>query len=207
MAFLGPMPLYWPFMDQCRCGKNVVELGLHGLSCTKNAGRFPRHSAINSILKSSLTRIGLPSTLEPVVLTNDGRRPDGLTLGPWSEAWAWCGTQQLWTLLLRATIKTLPDRLVLRPPEAAKCQKYHDLQSNYHFQPVAIETTCVYGKSTAPFLSGLAKKLVDVSGDPRECQWLHQRLSLAVVRGNAASILACVRVWSNFTCSFPSSCL
>jgi len=58
---------------------------------------------------------------------------------------------------------------------------------------VAIETTGVYGKSTAPFLSGLAKKLVDVSGDPRERQWLHQRLSLAVVRGNVAGILICVR--------------
>jgi len=66
--------------------------------------------------------------------------------------------------------------------EGAKCQKYHDLQSNCHFQPVAIETTGVYGKSTAPFLNGLTKKLVDVSGDPRGRQWLHQRLSLAVVR-------------------------
>ena len=79
--------------------------------------------------------------------------------------------------------------------EVAKCQKYHDLQTNYHFQPVAIETTSVYGKSTAPFLSGLAKKLVDASSDPREHPWLHhdQRLSLAVVKGNAASILACVQ--------------
>jgi len=68
--------------SRCRCGKVVDELGLHGLSCTKNAGRFPRHSAINSILKRSSTRIGLPSTLEPVGLTNDGRRPDGLNLGP-----------------------------------------------------------------------------------------------------------------------------
>ena len=78
--------------------------------------------------------------------------------------------------------------------EAAKCQNYHDFQSNCHLQPVAIETTGVYGKSTVPFLSGLVKKLVDVSGDPKECQWLHQRLSLAVVKGNTASILACVRV-------------
>ena len=78
--------------------------------------------------------------------------------------------------------------------EAAKCQKYQDLQINYHFQPVAIETTGVYGKSTAPFLSGLTKKLVDVSGDPRERQWFQQRLSLAVARGNAANILACVRL-------------
>ena len=57
--------------------------------------------------------------------------------------------------------------------EAAKCQTYHDFQSNYHLQPVAIETTGVDGKCTAPFLSGLAKKLVDVSGNPREYQWLH----------------------------------
>jgi len=78
--------------------------------------------------------------------------------------------------------------------ELVKCQEYHDLQSNYHFQPVAIETTGVYGKSAASFLSGLSKKLVDVSGDPREHKCLHQHLSLAVVRGNAASILACVHV-------------
>ena len=76
--------------------------------------------------------------------------------------------------------------------------------SPLYFQPVAIETTGVYGKSTAPFLSGHSKKLVDVSGDPRECQWLHQRLSLAVARGNAVSILACVQVWSDFTCSCSS---
>ena len=31
----------------------------------------------------SLTHIGLSSTLELVGLTNDGRRPDGLTLGSW----------------------------------------------------------------------------------------------------------------------------
>ena len=57
-----------------------------------------------------------------------------------------------------------------------------------------------------PILSGLTKKLVDASGDPRERQWLHQCLSLAMVRGNAASILACVQVWSYVTCSF-SSCI
>jgi len=57
--------------------------------------------------------------------------------------------------------------------ETAKCRKYNDLLENYYFQPVAIETTGLYGKSTAPFLSCLAKKLVNISGDPRERQWLH----------------------------------
>jgi len=62
-----------------------------------------------------------------------------------------------------------------------------------------------------PFLSCLEKNLVDISGDPRERQWLHQRLSLAVARRNTASILACVQVWSDFShpqcinqCSCPS---
>jgi len=72
--------------------------------------------------------------------------------------------------------------------ETDKCRKYNDLLDNYDFQPVAIETTAVYSKSTDLFLSCLAKKLVDISGDPRKQQWLHQRLSLAVVRGNTASI-------------------
>jgi len=38
---------------------------------------------------------------------------------------------------------------------AAKHRKYNDL-NNYHFQPVAIETTGVYGKSTIPFLRAVA---------------------------------------------------
>ena len=127
-------------------------------------------------------------------LTNDGRRPDGLTLGPWYR-----GLSVVWDATVVDTFaqghykdSARQAGFVATKAEAAKCQKYHDLQSNYHLQP--FETTGVYGKSTAPFLSGLVKKLVDVSGDPRECQWLHQRLSLAVVRENATSILACVRV-------------
>jgi len=78
--------------------------------------------------------------------------------------------------------------------EAEKCQNCHHLKSNYNIQPVAVETTDVYGQSTAPFFICLTKKLVDMSNDPRECQWLKQRLCLAVVRGNAVSILACVQV-------------
>jgi len=72
--------------------------------------------------------------------------------------------------------------------ETDKCRKYNDLLDNYYFQPVAIETTGVCGKSTAPFLSCLSKKFVDISGNPRERQWLNQCMSLAVVRGNTANI-------------------
>jgi len=120
-----------------------------------------------------------------VGLTNDGRRPDGLTLVPWYK-----GLSLVWDATVVDTFAQghYKDSASQAGFAATKCQKYHDLQSNCHLQPVAIETTGVYGKSTAPFLSGLAKKLVDVSDDPRECQWLQQHLSLDVVREDAASI-------------------
>jgi len=54
------------------------------------------------------------------------------------------------------------------------------------------------------------RQVISIS-DPRVRQWLHQRLSLAVVRGNTASIMACVQVWYDFShpqfisqCSCPS---
>jgi len=181
---------------ECRCGKLVDRLGLHGLSCI-NTGRFPRHSAINSILKQSFTCIGLRSVLEAVGLTKD-RRPDGLTLNPWYR-----GRSLVWDATVVDTfaeshyiVSAAIPGSVATNAETDKCRKYNDLLDNYYFQPVAIETTGVlYGKSTAPFfLSCLAKKLVDISGHPSEGQWLHQCLSLAMVRGNTASILACVQV-------------
>jgi len=78
--------------------------------------------------------------------------------------------------------------------ETNKCQKYNDILNNYYFQPVAIKTTCVYGKATAQFLSCFTKKLADISGDGREREqhWLHQHLSM--VTGKPDSILACL-VW------------
>jgi len=156
----------------------------------KNSQRGPCASNIRS-----LTRIGLPSVLEPVGLTKD-RRPDGLTLNPWYR-----GRSLVWDATVVDTfaeshyiVSAAIPGSVATDAETDKCRKYNDLLDNYYFQPIAIETTGVYGKSTAPFLSCLAKKLVDISGVPREGQWLHQRLSLAVVRGNTASILACVHV-------------
>ena len=38
----------------CHCGKRVERDGLHGLSCTKSAGRFSRHATLNSLIKQTL---------------------------------------------------------------------------------------------------------------------------------------------------------
>ena len=74
--------------------------------------------------------------------------------------------------------------------EERKREHYRNITDRYHFEPVAVETTGVLGPSTTAFLKRLGKQVSAVTGDKRETSWLMERLSLAVVRGNAASILA-----------------
>ena len=70
----------------CRCGETVDNLGHHPLSCKKSAGRIPRHAALNDVIKRALARAGFPAILEPNGLDRgDGKRPDGITLFPFSE--------------------------------------------------------------------------------------------------------------------------
>ena len=187
------VPNFWNY--ECHCDKTVDKLRLHGLSCFGNSGCFPSHSVINSILERSFTRINLPSTLDPVGLIGDERKPGGLTLIPWYR-----GLSLVWgaTPFLSVTTKQRHSgrHCSNRRGDAATCQNTMTLTTTAfnHLQSKPL----VYGKSTDPCKSCLAKKRVHVSGDPRKRQWFHQRLALAVVGRNAARILAYVQVCSDF---------
>ena len=74
--------------------------------------------------------------------------------------------------------------------ENRKIQHYQSITQQYRFTPISLETTGVYGKQTEKFIKELGKRMRGTTGDPREAMWLRQRLSMAIVRGNAASILA-----------------
>ena len=70
----------------CRCGTIVDRYGLHPLSCRFSAGRLPRHSALNDIIKRALSSAGFNAVLEPVGHDRgDGKRPDGMTVFPFSR--------------------------------------------------------------------------------------------------------------------------
>ena len=59
---------------------------------------------------------------------------------------------------------------------------------------MAIETTGVFGPRTADFLKELGHQLRQVSGEDNSFAYLTQRLSVAVQRGNAASMLGIIKV-------------
>ncbi|KAI5632435.1 hypothetical protein NE865_14861 [Phthorimaea operculella] len=77
---------------QCTCGSMVESNGHHALSCCRCSGRFPRHHALNDIVRRALVSANIPCILEPQGLSrSNGKRPDGMTLVPWKKASVYCG--------------------------------------------------------------------------------------------------------------------
>ncbi len=77
--------------------------------------------------------------------------------------------------------------------EERKKRKYSNLDLCHSFIPVAIETTGDFGPEIMEFLRELDRRLQLVSADHNSCTNLIQRLSVAVQRGNAASVLGSAR--------------
>lgn len=176
---------------KCRCGGMVDSCGLHPLSCRYNSGRAPRHSEVNDILRRAFLSAGIPSVLEPTGLSrNDGKRPDGMTTFP-----VQCGKSIVWDFTCVDTFaasnlinSSIDPGSAATTAEASKKRKYESLIGQHQFEPVAIETSGVYGTSTRCFVQYLGRRITEVTGEPRETFWLKQRIGIAVARGNALSV-------------------
>ena len=57
------------------------------------------------------------------------------------------------------------------------------------FEPFGVETLGPWGPSAHQVFKDIAKRLVDASRDQRAGLFLGQRISIAIQRGNAASVL------------------
>ena len=73
--------------------------------------------------------------------------------------------------------------------EHSKELKYKFLENRFIFVPVAIETLGVYSKKAERFISDLGERLRLATNDIRSLSFLKQRISIAIQRGNAASII------------------
>ena len=180
--------------------------GLHPLSCRFSAGCLPRHSELNNnnnngyfkcyfsgehIIKCALSSAGYNAVLEPVGLDRgDGKRPDGMTVFPFSR-----GKCHIWDS--KCVNSFHPSALTLtatepgsasRSTEVSKSHKYEGVCDGYIFQVIAFESSGLFGRDPDAFISQLGQLTTSISGERREAEFLHQRLSLATVRGNAQSV-------------------
>ena len=69
----------------CPCGTFINSRGTHGLSCKRGSSKVTGHAIINNLIHRALVRARISSTMEPTGFSrSDGKRPDSLTLVPWS---------------------------------------------------------------------------------------------------------------------------
>ena len=184
-------PLVRP--HRCVCGSEVDSSGHHGLACRRSAGRHRRHTLANDVLVRAVRAVEVHAELEPPrLLRGDGKRPDGATLDPWSGGrylvWNFTCPDTLAPSHLRKSSQAAGSAAALA--ESRKEAKYAEIASsgNFIFAPIAIETLGVWGESATAICDEIGRRAAQLSGDPRASAFLRQRLSLAVQRGNAASV-------------------
>ena len=177
----------------CKCGSYTDEYGFHLLSCHRGEGRHPRHAALNDIIWRALKASGLNAIREPVGLERgDGKRPDGISINPFSRGRALCWDATCTNTFAESSVigSAIEAGSAAAKAEISKRAKYPDLVRRFRFEPVAIETSGVYGPTTKIIVQEIGRKISQISGDKRETMWLKQRLSIAIQRGNALSILS-----------------
>ena len=177
---------------RCQCGTMVDPYGHHGLSCLHSAGRRYRHASLNDIIRRALVSVGVPAILEPNGLVRDnGKRPDGMSLIPWKM-----GRPLVWDATCVYTLASthLPMTKsgagnAASTAEDLKRRKYGTLGRGYIFVPFGVETLGPWGPSAKGFFKDICKKLFDTTSDQKAGSYFAQRISIAIQRGNAASLL------------------
>ena len=177
----------------CRCGHaKVEEDGHHGLSCLKSAGRHSRHAALNDVIKRALVSASIPAKLEPAGTERDSdTRPDGMTMVPWKrgKALAWdvtCVDTMAQSYIVHS-LSTVG--YAANEAERRKVEKYWHLEENFIFSAVGFETFGPWGESAKKFIAEVGRRISEHTGETRATEFLRQRISIEIERGNAVSVL------------------
>jgi hypothetical protein len=175
---------------KCGCGRLVDARGLHGLACRKSAPRQQRHSHLNDIIWRAMNRARIPAVKEPVgLLRQDGKRPDGTTILPWSR-----GKPLAWDVTVPDTFadahvanSAIQAGAAANHAATKKNNKYSQLSTTHIFVPVAIETAGTWHHQAVELVQEIGKRATNITGDTRETTYLFQQLSVALQKGNAVS--------------------
>ena len=130
----------------------------------------------------------MPARKEPSGLSRtDGKRPDGITLLPWSA-----GKAVTWDVTV---VDTVAESYLSRSSSVAgavselaatrKSDKYACLPPEFQFIPLAFETLGPPNTEAITFIEKIGQLRREITGDTRECQFLFQRLSVLIQKFNS----------------------
>ena len=73
--------------------------------------------------------------------------------------------------------------------ETSKLNKYRELTTNFTVIPVATETMGSWGQMGLKFIKDIGSRIAESTGVKRSKYYLFQNISMAILRGNVASVL------------------
>ena len=79
--------------------------------------------------------------------------------------------------------------VVATDAESRKRFKYEIISQTHCFVPIAVETLGALGEEATAFLKDLGGRIAAVTKERRAVEFLLQRISVAIQRGNAACVL------------------
>jgi hypothetical protein len=96
-------------------------------------------------------------------------------------------------MTITTTFVTVLRRFEYLAEKVMACKRKHNkyrsiISSNYIFKGLAFETLGPWCKETIDFINVIGDRLIAESGDSKSKKFLFERISLAIQRGNAASI-------------------
>ena len=129
------------------------------------------------------------------MLETDRRRPDGMSFVPWKQgkALTWDVTVVDTVALTHVVDSAERAGSAAKNAERKKTEKYSDLGSQYLFHAVGFEIFGTWGPCAIELLEAFGRKIADQSGESRSVQFLKQRISVDIQRGNSYCVLGTVK--------------
>ena len=150
---------------------------------------------VSNSIKRGLESARDPTTLEPQgVSRTDGKRPDGMTIFPWSvgKCLVWDFTCSDTLAASHIAASSVQPGKVAEHAEQTKFTKYVELERDFQVIPVCVETIDQWGFHGLKFIQEVGKQIAAESGESRSTIFLMQSIGIAIQRGNAASVVGTV---------------
>ena len=157
---------------------------------------YPRHYKVNELIHRALGTTGMPAHLEERGLCeSDDKRPDGITLFAWSEglpiARDYTNKDTVCQSYVGKTSKEAGKAAEVA--EKAKLNHYNELSADFKVIPVATETFGSWGSMGLKWMRQIGDRIAARTGDKNATFRLLQRISMAIMKGNVASVKGTAR--------------
>ena len=192
------LPIYSAPRPCPTCNGACLDVwGIHSVACGSGGDRIGRHNAV----RDALFHVAEAAALSPILemghtIPNSQRRPGDITLPNWLRGRPAAIDVTVTSPLQNSTVTgaAIETGVAARRREQAKDDANVEAceSTGSDFLPVAVETFGAWGPVALSTITAISRRWSDRHGEQRSkaTNWIFQKLSVALQRGNATMLLS-----------------